>query len=404
MQRKIVTGPRIIVMLIAIVVGAALFVATRTPAVEVEAGTVARGPITVTIDDLAETRVRDLYTVSAPITGELLRVPLKPGARAIAGETLLARIQPAEPGALDARMLAQIQANVRALEAQSAAAQAQVEDALAAQELAERQLVRTVTLRERGFVAQAALDTARAARDRARAAVHAARQNAQAARESVSAARAGLIAPGARASGRGIVEVRSPVSGTVLTVPQESMRVVVAGTPLVAVGDPAQLEMVTDLLSADAVQVKPGALVSVEDWGGERPLNGRVRLVEPFGFLKISALGVEEQRVNVVIDFADPREVWARLGHGFRATVRIAIWEARDVVLVPISALFRSGNAWQVFRIEGGVARAVPVTIGRMNADVAQVLGGLARGDQVILHPGDKVEDGVKVQLRNSVR
>jgi len=182
------------------------------------------------------------------------------------------------------------------------------------------------------------------------------------------------------------------------------MRVVVAGTPLVAVGDPAQLEMVTDLLSADAVQVKPGALVSVEDWGGERPLNGRVRLVEPFGFLKISALGVEEQRVNVVIDFADPREVWARLGHGFRATVRIAIWEARDVVLVPISALFRSGNAWQVFRIEGGVARAVPVTIGRMNADVAQVLGGLARGDQVILHPGDKVEDGVKVQLRNSVR
>lgn len=399
MKRKLVTGPRILVLAIAVVLGIALFVATRTPAVGVESGTVARGPITVTIDDLAETRVRDLYTASAPITGELLRVPLKPGARVIAGETLLARIQPAEPGALDARTLAQIQANVRALEGQAAATRAQVEDALAAQELAERQLARTITLRERGFVAQAALDAARAARDRARAAVHAARQTERAARESVNAARAGLIAPGTNAGGRGVVEVRAPVSGTVLTVPQESMRVVVAGTPLVTVGDPAQLEMVTDLLSADVVQVKPGAAVSVEDWGGERPLTGRVRLVEPYGFLKISALGVEEQRVNVIIDFVEPHEAWARLGHGFRTTVRIAIWEARDVVLVPISALFRSGNAWEVFRIEGGIARAVPVAIGRMNADVAHVLRGLAPGDGVILQPGDKVADGVKVRI-----
>lgn len=266
MQRKFVTGPRILILVIAIVLGAALFAATCTPAVEVEAGSVARGPITVTIDDLAETRVRDLYTVSAPITGELLRVPLKPGARLVAGETLVARIRPAEPGALDARALAQIEANVRALEAQSAAARAQVEDALAGEELAERQLTRASALRERGIVSQAALDAARAARDRARAAVHAARQTERAARESVMAARAGLIAPGTRASPGSAVEVRSPVSGTVLTVPQESMRVVVAGTPLVAVGDPARLEMVTDLLSADAVQVQPGAPVSIEDW------------------------------------------------------------------------------------------------------------------------------------------
>ncbi|MCW3846020.1 HlyD family efflux transporter periplasmic adaptor subunit [Sphingomonas sp. LB-2] len=399
MRRKLVTGPRILVLLIAVVLAIALFVATRTPAVEVEAGEVARGPMAVTIDDLAETRVRDLYMVSAPITGELLRVPLKPGARVVAGETLLARIRPAEPGALDARALAQIQANVRMLEAQAAAAHAQVEDALAAQDLAERQLTRTATLRERGFVTQAALDAARATRDRARAAVHAARQGEWAARESVNAARAGLIAPGSGTTGRGVVEVRAPVSGTVLTVPQESMRVVVAGTPLVSVGDPAGLEMVTDLLSADAVQVRPGAAVSIEDWGGARPLKGRVRLVEPFGFLKVSALGVEEQRVNVVIDFAEPREAWTRLGHGFRATVRIETWRAEDAVLVPISALFRSGSDWQVFRISGGVARAVSVRIGRMNADAAQVLGGLAPGDRVILHPGDKVADGVKVRI-----
>ncbi len=399
MQRKIITGPRIITVLVVVVLAAALFVATRTPAVDVEAGLVTHGPITVTIDDLAETRVRDLYTVSAPITGELLRVPLKPGAHVTADGTLLARIQPAEPGALDARALAQIQANIRALEAQSAAGRAQVEDALAEQELAERQLARTVTLRARGFLAQAALDVARAARDRARAAVHAARQAERAARESVNVARAGLIAPGSQARRRGIVEVRSPVSGTVLTVPQESMRVVVAGTPLVMVGDPARLEMVTDLLSADAVQIKPGAAVSVEDWGGEQPLKGRVRLVEPYGFLKVSALGVEEQRVNVIIDFAEPREAWARLGHGFRATVRIATWHARDAVRVPISALFRSGDAWQVFRIDGGVARTVRVTVGRMNAGVAQVLGGLVPGERVILHPGDKVAEGVKVRV-----
>ena len=404
MNRKLVTGPRILVLVIAIVLGVALFVATRTPAVEVEAGTVQRGPITVTIDDLAETRVRDLYTVSAPISGELLRVPLKPGARVTAGVTLLARIQPAEPGALDVRTVAQTLANVHALEAQAAASHAQVEDALAAQHLAERQLTRTVALRDRGFVAQAALDVARAARDRAHAAVHAAREAERSGRESVLAARAGLIAPGMtvrppNAAGRGVVDVRSPVSGTVLTVPQESMRVVVAGTPLVAVGDPARLELVTDLLSADAVRVRPGAAVSIEDWGGDRPLEGRVRLVEPSGFLKISALGVEEQRVNVVIDFAAPRSAWAQLGHGFRATARIAIWSSADAMLVPISALFRSGKAWQVFRIDGDAARAVPVMIGRMNADVAQLLGGLAPGDRVILHPGDKVADGVKVRV-----
>lgn len=397
MKHKFLTGPRLLVALIVLVLAIAIFVATRTPAVEVEAGAVVRGPLTVTIDDLAETRVRDLFTVSAPVTGELLRVPLKPGARVIAGETVLARIQPAEPGALDARSLAQIHANIRALDAQAAAAQAQVEDALAAQALAERQLARTVALRERGFASQAALDSARAARDRTVAAVRAAREAHHAARANAAAARAGLIEPGSGARRNGIVEVRSPVSGTVLTVPQESMRVVVAGTPLVAVGDPDRLEMVTDLLSADAVQVRPGAMVSVEDWGGDHSLKGRVRLVEPYGFLKVSALGVEEQRVNVVIDFIEPREAWARLGHGFRATVRIAIWSARDTVLVPVSALFRSGNDWHVFRISAGAARDVPVRIGRMNADFAQVLGGLAPNDRVILHPGDKVADGVKV-------
>lgn len=399
MTRKFLTGPRLIGALIALTLAIALFVATRTAPLEVETGTVGRGPMVTTVNDLAETRVRDLYMVSAPVTGELLRVPLKPGTRVVAGETLLARIRPAEPGALDARTVAQIEANVRALESQAGAARAQVEAGKAELDLAERQLGRVAVLRQKGFVAQARLDETRAARDRARAAAQAAAQGARAASRSVDAARAALIVPGGGATGRGIVDVRAPVSGFVLSVPQESMRVVAAGTPLVAIGDPGKLELVTDLLSADAVRVRAHAPVAIEDWGGDRPLAGRVRLVEPYGFLKVSALGVEEQRVNVVIDLVEPPELWARLGHGFRATVRITTWSAPDVVRVPVGALFRSGNVWQVFRVTAdGRAGAVGVEIGRIGEDWGEVRKGLAAGDRVILHPGDKVAPGVKVR------
>lgn len=398
MTRRIITGPRLIVALVGMVLAVALFFAMRTPAVEIETAEVTRGPLAVTVDDLAETRVHDLYMVSAPITGELVRVPLKPGAPVVAGETLLARIQPAAPGPLDARASAQIEANIASLEAQAAAARARVQESKSALVLAERRLARVAPLRASGFAPQAALDEAGAARESARAGLAAARDAARAAHEGVAAARAGLIVASGRRRGRGVVEVRAPVSGTVLSVPQESERVVVAGTPILAIGNPAQLEMVTDLLSSDAVQVRPGAAVSIEDWGGGQPLKGRVRLVEPYGFLKISALGVEEQRVNVVIDFAEPRAAWARLGHGFRATVRITTWSAHDVRRVPISALFRSGNGWQVFRISAeGRAEAVPIEVGRMSSEMAQVLRGLAPGERVIVHPGDKVAPGVKV-------
>lgn len=398
MTRKLFTGPRLIGAMIAVVLAIAVYVATRTPAIEVEVAEVTRGPMSTSVDDLAETRVRDLYLVSAPVAGELLRVPLKPGARVVAGETLLARIRPAAPGALDARTLAQAEANVRALDAQAGAAAAELDAAFAALDLAERQLARVAALRQKGFVAQAALDTARAERDRVRAVARSARERVTAARRSVDAARAALIVPGDGGGGRGLVEVRAPVSGHVLTVPQESMRVVAAGTPLVTVGDPANLELVTDLLSADAVQVRPGAAVSIEDWGGARPLAGKVRLVEPYGFLKVSALGVEEQRVNVVIDFAEPATAWAQLGHGFRATVRISTWTAPDAVRVPISALFRAGNGWRLFRVRDGRAEPAAVQVGRMSDEWAQLLGGVGPGERVILHPGDAIEPGTRVR------
>lgn len=385
MKTRLLTGPRIIGALIAVAIVLALVFLLRAPPVEVEAGEVTRGPMTVTVDDLGETRVTNLYTVSAPITGELLRVALKPGDQAVARRTVLARVQPAEPGPLDARVLRQAEANIGALQADLAASREN-------EALTRRELARVEPLARRGFVAQAALDRARTAHDQAARAVEAAAQR-------LAAARAELIVAGAGRSGRGAVAVTSPISGYVLRVPQESERVVAAGTPLVEIGDPARLEMVTDLLSAGAVQVRPGAIARIEGWGGERPLTGRVRRVEPFGFTKLSALGVEEQRVNVVIDFAEPRQAWLRLGHGYRATVRIVVWQAPDVVRMPVSALFRSGDHWRVFTInEAGRLRLTPVEIGRMNDEVAEVRRGVDAGARVILHPGDRVTDGGRVR------
>jgi HlyD family secretion protein len=397
--RKLLTGPRIIGALVLLAIAVAIFVALRTPPVEVELGAITRGPMTVTVDDLGETRVADMYVVSAPVSGQLLRVPLEEGDRVVSGQTLLARIQPTEPGPLDARTLAQTEANVRALQAQLRATQARVAEVRAERQLAELELARLSELAGRGFVSRAQLDRARATRDRMRASVAEAIDSVEAARQNLAAARGALITAGNPHTGRGAVTVTAPVSGYVMRVPQESERVVAAGTPLVEVGDPARLEMVTDLLSADAVRVSEGAPVSIEDWGGEKPLHGRVRRVEPYGFLKISALGVEEQRVNVVIDFIDPREAWQRLGHGYRGRVRITIWSARDVLRVPIGALFRDGGEWAVFAVgPDDVARLTRVRIGRMNDEEAQLLGGLSEGARIILHPGDRVEDRIAVE------
>lgn len=402
MKRTLLTGPRILLGILLLAVAAAIVIALREPAVNVELGEVVRGPLTVTIDDLGETRVRNLFVVSAPITGQLLRVPLKPGDQVVPRATVLAQIQPVEPGPIDARTYAETVANIRSLEAQAAAARSRVNEASAELALAQRELTRSAELAKRGFVSQSTLDRARAARDGRRAAVAAARQSAAAAAQSLEASKASLVVSGSRAQGRGAVKVTSPVPGFVMRVLQESERVVVAGTGLVEVGDPDRLELVTDLLSADAVSVQPGAEVLIENWGGDRPLKGRVRLIEPFGFTKISALGIEEQRVNVVIDFAVPREAWRRLGHGYRATVRIVVWSAARVLKVPISALFRTGGKWSVFVVNNnGRARLAPMEIGRMNDEEAEVKRGLREGDQVVLHPNDKVRDGIRIKERS---
>lgn len=401
MKPGLLTGPRILLALLLAALAVAIAVALREQAVRVDVGVISRGPLTVTIDDLGETRVRDLYVVAAPITGQLRRVPLKPGDQAVAGSTLLARIEPVEPSPLDARAFAGAKARVRSLEAQLSASRSRVNEALAELTLAERDFGRTAELEGRGFATKASLDRARAARDAGRAALRAARQSASAAEQELASARAELLVAGSRAPGRGAVNVTAPVSGYVLRVPQESERVVVAGTPLVEIGDPDRLELVTDLLSEDAVRVQEGAPVLIEAWGGDRQLKGKVRLVEPYGFTKISALGVEEQRVNVIIDFAEPREAWRRMGHGYRAKLRIVTSSTPATTKVPISALFRIGSRWNLFLVEDGRANLSQVKIGRMNDEEAEITSGAKVGQTVILHPSDKVRDGVRVKPRD---
>jgi HlyD family secretion protein len=398
MMRKLVSGPRIVGVLILIALALAVWFLLRKPPLPVDQALVSRGPMMVTIDDLGETRVKDLYSVASPVTGELLRVPLKPGTSVTQGRTVLAEIQPMEPGPIDARSYAQTVAQISAQEAQLAAARARVQDARAAERLAASDHGRVAQLVERGFVSRSRYDQSVSDLARARAGVSEAVQAQDAALHSLQAAQASL-SQGGRAAGRQRTIVTAPISGTVLRVLQESRRPVVSGTPLMELGNPDQLEIVADLLSADAVKVQPGASVEVDAWGGDTPIKGRVRLVEPSGFTKISALGVEEQRVNVVIDLAEPRLVWQRLGHGYRVTVRIALWSSANVLQVPIGALSRSTGGWTAFVVDSqNRARSVAVTIGHMNDETAQVLGGLSQGDRVIVHPGEKVSGGSKVK------
>lgn len=401
MKKRLFTGPRILLALFMVVLAVAITFALRKPAVPVDIGEASRGAMMTTVDDLGETRVRDLYIVSAPVTGQLLRVPLKPGTPVVPRATVLARIQPMEPAPLDARAYSQAQADVRQLEDRLSADRSRVTELRAQLSFSERDFSRVDSLAGRGFVSQASLDRARVARDRDRASLATAVRAADATAHSLEAARAALLVSGVPGKGSRTVSVTSPVQGYVLLVPQESERTVVAGTPLVEVGDPEQIEVVTDLLSSDAVRVRAGAPVLIEDWGGERPLSGRVRLVEPYAFTKVSALGVEEQRVNVVVDFTEPREAIQRLGHGYRATVRIVIWSAPEVLKVPISALFRTEGRWSLFTIDRqSRARLRKVAVGHMNDREVEVLGGLDTGEKVLLHPSDKVRDGVKVAAR----
>ncbi|MEM7355946.1 MAG: HlyD family efflux transporter periplasmic adaptor subunit [Acidobacteriota bacterium] len=364
------------------------------------------GSLQVTIDEEGETRVRDRYVVSAPLAGRVLRIELEPGDAVTAGETVLATFQPTAPVLLDARSRAEAQARVKAAQAAIGRARADQERAEAELRYAEAELVRYGKLAAEEIVSKEKLDQAELERDTRQKAVKAAEFALRTAAHDLDVARASLVETqaenggGSAQRGRQPIAIHSPVDGTVLRRLRESEAIVPAGEALLEVADPAQLEIVSDLLSTDAVKVRRGQRVLVEQWGGEGALHGTVRRVEPYGFTKISALGVEEQRVNVVIDFDDPREAWEALGDGYRVEVRIITWEEDDILRAPTSSLFRQGDGWAVYAVEAGVAVQRQVEIGRRNGLHAQVLDGLSDGQTVIVHPSDAIVDGVRVEER----
>lgn len=418
-------GSKLFVFLVLAAVVAGLGYAFMPQPVEVDLTEVHRGTLRVTVDEDGKTRIREKYVVSAPLVGRLLRINMDPGDAVKAGKTLLATIQPRDPELLDARTIAQSEARVGAAEASLDQIEPMYEEARAAQAFAEQELVRARQASRGDAISQSELENAELLYRQRSEELRSTRIAGEIARFELQQARAALLRSRPRPedgdeaaaadhpdggadddqlagndNGGWNFSIRSPITGRVLRVFQESSAVVTAGTPLLELGDPIDLEVEVDVLSRDAVKIHPGGLVLLEHWGGPGALEGRVRLVEPSAFTKISTLGVEEQRVNVIIDLVDPPEARTTLGDGFRVEARIVIDEAKDALIVPTSALFRVGTESAIFRVTDGIVHQQVVQVGRQNGLEAEILEGLDEGDQVVIHPSDQVEDGVAVAQR----
>lgn len=366
----------------------------------VEVAAVKRAPLTVTIEEEGRTRVLDRYVISAPIDGVACRVQLDVGDPVEEDQVLLA-ISPLESQVLDPRSRAQAQARVASAEAALQAATEQARAAAAAEQLAATEIKRLRPLMEKAMVSRDVFDRALTEAQTSAAGKRSADFSVEVARYELEAARTVLeysFDPDRQPAER--VPVRSPITGKILKVAHECEGPVRTGDPLLEVGDPSVLEVEVDVLSADAVKIKPGMKVLFDRWGGEQLLEGRVRTVEPVGFTKVSALGVEEQRVLVISDFTSPSEQWTSLGDGYRVEAQFVIWHEEDVLQVPASSLFRYNSGWALFVVEEGQARRREVDVGQRTGLTAQVLSGLEAGEQVINHPSDDVEDAVAIKLR----
>lgn len=372
--------------------------------VPVDLAAVSKAPMEVTVDDEAKTRVRDIYTVSAPLSGKVMRISGRVGDRVTANDTVIAVMQPTVPGFHDARYHEELKAALAATEASVALAEHEMHRLETTLEFARTELQRAQTLLGKKLISVQAMDQARFEVESNEAALASANALLQVRRNERASAAARLTSPSTGSAGETgstcCMEIRAPASGRILKVIQESEAVVSAGAPLIEVGDPANLEVVADLLSTDAVNIDPGSPVRIDGWGGPS-IAGRVTRVDPAGFVKTSALGIEEQRVRTTIDFVGPPATWARLGHDYRVIVHVTIWRANEVVSAPVGALFRQGENWAVFVVSDGRAHITPVEVGQRNNRAAQVISGLSAGDQVILHPSDRIQEGVSVAERN---
>ena len=369
----------------------------------VDLATVTRGSLQVTVDEDGNTRVHERYIVSAPLAGQMARIDLEVGDSIDAGKTLLTTIDPVDPSLIDDRARSEAEARVRAAEAAGQLASARIEEAREAHESAKHEFERTKALQKSHAVSDAEYDRNEHAERRTAQALRAAEFALQVAQFELEIAQAALVRTRPRAANdekHERLELRSPVSGRVLRVFQESARVVEPGLALIELGNPAEMEVEIDVLSQDAAAIHPGAKVLLEHWGGEQPLEARVRLVEPSGFTKISALGVEEQRVNVIADFVGPPESRGQLGDAYRVEARIVVWESTDVLKIPAGCLFRYGGKWAVYIAEGTIVKLRSLEVGKNNGLEAEVLSGLQAGDRVLLHPSDKITAGIRVAPR----
>jgi HlyD family secretion protein len=380
---------------------AGLVVAFWPEPTPVEMARAKRDTVLVTVDEDGRTRIKDKYVVSAPLSGRLLRIDLDPGDTVEADKTVLTVLEPRDPELLDARTLAQTEARVHGAQALLAKTAIEIERALIEADNAEAEMMRVRQAATGGAITESELDSAEMRNRMAAEGIRVAQYAKEIAKFELQQAQAALLR--SQRNGESTVEewafpIHSPIDGRVLRVFQESAAVVTAGTPLLELGAPSDLEVEVDVLSSDAVAIQPGDRVLLERWGGDRPLEGRVRLVEPAGFTKISSLGVEEQRVNAIIDLMDLPEERRDLGDGFRVEARIITDEAVDVVTVPASALFRQGERWSAFKVVDNIAKLTPVSVGRRNDTLCEITDGIAEGDTVVIHPSDRVADGVRVR------
>lgn len=402
----LLTRRRVLAAIIAAALAALLWLAFRPQPVPVDLATVTRGPLEVTVEAEGVTRIREVYQVSAPLAGYTARSPVEVGDPVTAFETVVAAIAPATPAFLDARAREEAEAAVTEGQAALRAAEARVAQRVSDLDYATAQHDRAAALAGRGVIPQSSLDDAALRLRVAETALDAARSEREMAEATLARARAALIGPlsseSPGADDACCVEITAPASGHVLSIVNRSARLVQPGEPLLEIGEPGDLEIEVDLLSSDAVRIASGAAAYVERWGGP-PLAARVRRIDPAAFTKVSALGIEQQRVRVYLDFADQGSGLGSLGDSFRVYVRIVEWRGEDVLQVPISSLFRIDDAWAVFRIESDRVRLAPLEIGRRSAQSAEVLAGLSAGDRVVTHPGDRVEAGTRVVVRGAV-
>ncbi len=382
----------------------ALLVYAFIPEAEkVDLAQVQRGDVLITLDGEGKTRIRDIYVVSAPIEGRVMRIESEPGDVVKAGETIIANMIPADPRFLDKRSETQARADVQGAEAAKGLAASKVDRARAELEFALAEYKRAEELFKNGNVSISRLEQNDLQVKMRKAEVKTALADLQVMESRLAAAKAQLVQPGDEGNNdvdRCQVCVHAPVDGKLLRIFHKSEGVIPMGTALAEIGNPENLEIVIEMLSRDAVKVRPGDMALVKRWGGDTDIRARVRLVEPSGYTKISALGVEEQRVNIILDFIDPIEKWRALGNAFRVEASIVVDRAENVLHVPVSALFRQNEQWSVFVERDGRAVLQAVDVGRRNDHEAEIVKGLTENDRVIIHPGNDVSDGTRIVAR----